>query len=123
MPTNPALVSNIVNGTRSASAGAGDQTLTGFGFDPTTVHMMAQTNPRTKNGSYGWGDDDADQEVWANIEGTPAWNMSADIVYIDVGSSDWMSATVDSYIDDGVIITWVKGGSGQDIIFSIIGFR
>ena len=121
MPANPALVSNIVSGTRSTAAGGGDQTITGFGFDPTTVHFILQTNPRDENASYGWGDDDADGKNLAMID-PQDWNITNQIGMLDLGV-DYMACDLDSYITDGIIITWVKAGAGADTIFSIIGMR
>ena len=125
MPASPVLVSNIVAGTRSAAAGAGDQTITGFGFDPTTVHMMIQKGTATVNGSYGWGDDDADEYTFAVID--TASNFTANSAYIasmnpGVGA-DAMYAVFKEYTDDGLIITWTAPGSGIDISFAILGMR
>jgi len=110
MPDNPALVSNIVNATRSAGAGAGDQTIEGFGFQPTTVQMMLVKNPRTNNGSYGWGDDDEDGRSW-------------DVIEASSNISDIQYGTLKEYTSDGLIITWTQLGSGVDVTFSIMGMR
>jgi len=123
MPANPSLVSTIVSGTRTASAGAGDQTITGFGFDPTTVHVMLQKTNGTVNGSYAWGDDDADEKAWAVVNANQTIQMYDNVAFMDVGTSDTMRATLSSYITDGIIITWAVGGVGISVSFSILGMR
>jgi len=123
MPDNPALVSNIVNATRSAGAGAGDQTIEGFGFQPTTVQMMLVKNPRTNNGSYGWGDDDEDGRSWDVIEASSNIYIIQNIAYLDTGGSDIQYGTLKEYTSDGLIITWTQLGSGVDVTFSIMGMR
>jgi len=123
MPANPTLVSKIVNGTRTASAGAGDQTIEGFGFQPTTVHMMLAKTARNPNGSYGWGDDDEDGRSWCVIETGHNFKIYEHIANEDVGGADIQYGTLKEYTSDGLIITWAQYGSGIDVTFSLMGMR
>lgn len=123
MPANPTLVSKIVNGTRTALAGAGDQTIEGFGFQPTTVHMMLAKTARNINGSYGWGDDDEDGRSWCQIETGATWKIYEHIGNLDIGGSDIQIGTLKEYTADGLIITWSQFGAGLDVTFSLMGMR
>jgi|LUML01.1.fsa_nt_gb hypothetical protein len=117
-----ALTSTIVNGTRTASAGGGDQAVTGAGFAPTTLLMMGQVNSNYAF-SFGFGDDAGGEIVFQQYTASGDYSYStARIAYL-ANSGNEMTALVKSLDADGCTLTWYKSSSGVDVVWTILFLR
>ena len=110
----------VLNGARTAAAGAGDQALTGAGFSPTGVIAVGLDNG-TKVGSWGLGDDAVGETViLQKADGTMTYNTTF-FIY-GLSGSDGLYAVIKTLDADGLTLTWAKDGSGVDINFSLLLF-
>jgi hypothetical protein len=117
-----ALSSTIVNGARTASAGAGDQAVTGAGFAPTTLLMMGQVNSNYAF-SFGFGDDAAGEIDFHQYNASGDYSYStARVAYLANGGNE-MTALVKSLDADGCTLTWYKSSSGVDVVWTILFLR
>lgn len=115
------LRSTIISGTRAASAGAGDQALTGAGFTPTTIHIrMCVASADTA--SWGFGDDAVD-ETALRYE-TTSYHYNEDTNNIaalgDSGGSNGYTAVLKTLDADGFTLTWARQGSGLLVEFAAL---
>jgi hypothetical protein len=110
----------ILNGSRTASAGAGDQSLTGAGFTPKGVVAIGLDNG-TSVGSWGLGDDAVGETVIVQkSDGNMTYNTTFLIYGLD--SSNGLYAVIKTLDSDGLTLTWAKDGSGTDVNFSLLLF-
>lgn len=116
-------VSNIVTFSRTAAAGAGAQAITGMGFAPKAVWVMAVVNS-TSRVSLGFGDDDADEaDVFDTGDGATWSRGDTNIIHCDDGAGNSMIAVLTTLGSDGFTVTWTKGGSGVNVDVKVIGIR
>ena len=119
---NAALRSTIVSGTRTASAGTGAQSITGAGFQPTSVIAFASVIAANL-ASWGMGDD-AGGEAATATRNTATFDSSVGhLISIDSLATDKMTAVLTSLDSDGCTITWTKGGSGKNVAFDLLFLR
>ena len=114
MAATPTAETTVVNGSRTAAAGTGDQAITGAGFAPAGVVFFSVSN-NDPNAAWGFGDD-ANGEGSILMHGTDGnfgYNASA-IGNISSGSNE-MQVLLKSLDADGATLTWAKSGSGMDI--------
>ena len=113
-----AVVSKIVTGSRTAAAGAGDQAITGMGFQPTNldVHLIVDSSTFA---AVGFSDDDLGEEGIEYRAGT--WTRRAGEIGRVGDGSHAMACVVKSYDADGLTLTWTKTGNGQNVQFQILG--
>lgn len=114
-------LTTVVSGSRTASAGAGAQAITGAGFGPTGILIFAVRNS-TSMASWGMGDDAAGEGSTYMLGNGDVGTNASNIVYIEGGSDD-MFAVLTSLDSDGCTLTWTKNGSGHDVYFKILFFR
>ena len=110
------MQSTVVNGTRSAAAGSGTQTITGVGFTWKAAIVFATQD---NNDSCSWGFiDDADAEMNMHQVGTAHAAENIRLIRI-LSGADEMNA-VGARSGDDLNITWTKVGAGMDTSFSIL---
>ena len=115
----PALKSTIVAFSRTASAGSGDQAITGAGFAPSAAVIFA-TEAGGTVASFGFGDDAAGEghirksgSAWAGVSQAVNLNDAGDV----------MDAVVKTMDADGLTLTWTKTSSGVDVDGVILFIR
>jgi hypothetical protein len=117
--------SKTISFTRTASAGAGDQAITGAGFEPTAVIAFAvESSGSYDSMSWGFGDVDEDEnsvEVRL-LAGTAVANPRDGLVFLGDGSNA-MAGSLKTLDADGLTITWVKTSSGIDISGKLLFLR
>jgi hypothetical protein len=114
-------VTTIVAGSRAASAGAGDQALTGAGFSPTGLIALG-TVESTTFASWGLGDDAVAETSSAMAAGNVTVRDNY-LIYASALDGNYMAATVKTLDADGCTLTWIKGGTGYDCVFRILFLR
>ena len=116
------LQSTIVNGSRSASAGAGDQAVTGAGFAPTSLLMMGIVNDNYAF-SFGFGDDAGAEVDFHQYTATGTFTYSTGrAAYLNVGGNE-LTAEIKSLDADGCTLTWYKSNSGVNVVWTILFLR
>jgi hypothetical protein len=122
MEAESVLTSTTLVGARTASAGAGTQSITGAGFDPTAAIIFA-ADKGSAYASWGIVDDANDADNLRHGGSTPAYDQVGGRPGIEVtdGSNDMQGVV--TLITDGVQVLWSKNGSGLDCDFCIICFR
>lgn len=106
--------SKISEFSRTASAGAGAQAITGIGFQPIAIYMIGFVTS-TLYYSHGFGDSDEDECAVYSTTG-PYVGDANNIININSGASGHnMWAVLTSLDSDGFTVTWGKGGNGQDV--------
>jgi|TARA_R110000824_G_C15132780_1_gene669182 hypothetical protein len=113
------LKTTVVSGSRTASAGSGDQAITGAGFLPTGVIMLSGVDTGTSIIWTGFGDD-ALGEVGAGIDSAGIFVESVRISAGIGGSNNNMEAVLKSLDSDGCTLTWTKSNSGVDLKWKIL---
>lgn len=113
--------STIVATSRTASAGAGDQAITGAGMTPTTIMVLAIKNSSSL-ASWGFGDDAAGEASTYMVSNGDVGDTSGNVIYIEGGSDD-MFAVLKSLDADGCTLTWTKNGSGADVYYKVLFLR
>ena len=116
------LQTTRVAGTRSASAGAGDQAITGAGFAPTALMALSVQNG-DQYWAVGFSDDALNMARLCRHDASPVYvAVSSDLMEID-NQYHGLACTVKSYDADGCTLTWTKKGSGLDVTFQLLFFR
>ena len=116
------LRSTEVEGSRTASAGTGAQPITGAGFAPTAMFIIALDKVSTFI-SWGWGDDAAGEAMIETDAGSMT-QTSGRLVTVNNGSAgNGMTAVLTSMDADGCTITWTKYSSGLDVHYIILFLR
>ena len=116
------LASTIVNGSRTASAGAGDQAVTGAGFAPTSILMMGEVNSNYAF-SFGFGDDAGGEVDFHQYTASGDFSYSTGRIAYLANSSNTLTALVKTLDADGCTLTWYIGGSGVDVVWTILFLR
>ena len=116
------LQSKIVQFSRTASAGAGDQAISGAGFTPTTVQVMGVVNDQAK-GTWGWGDSDLGETAVTMKGATPVYFGYDDMLMLLGTSPNQMYAVLKSLDSDGCTLTWTKVNSGVETYNYILFLR
>jgi len=111
-------LTTIISGTRTASAGAGNQALTGVGFRPTGLIALG-TVAGTTFASWGIVDDAVAETSSAMYAGN-VWIRDDDFIYSSPLDGNYMTARVLSLDTDGCTLTWTKGGTGYDVVYRIL---
>ena len=102
----------IVETTRDTSAASGTQAITGAGFAPKAVIIIASRG--APNGSIGFAEENATDEgadfyyngtVWGSAQ------TSNVITLIEAGGVNYNNATVTTWGADGITLTWTKTAS------------
>ena len=122
MESETPLLSNIVTFSRSASAGSGAQAVSGCGFQPTTLIVLAIKNS-SEEISWGLGDDDVNE---ADVFSTTSANYSrgdTNIIQLSNASGNDMVALLSSLDSDGFTVTWTKSGTGLDADVKVLCMR
>jgi len=109
--TNTAEQSTLIQFTRTSGAGSGTQVISGVGFHPLSVEILA-VKDGSQLASIGYSDD-ADAEAGIRRDQASAvWSsMGGDLVGLNDGT-DSMTAVLASKASGQFTITWTKGGSG-----------
>ena len=114
-----ALISTIIEGARTAAAGAGTQSITGAGFTPTGMLAKSCEDGVADKGFWGFTDD-ADSSKGMSL--TPAsgpYNINgAEVMEVGDGAGNLMRCSA-SFTADGVDLEWLKSGTGSDVNFAI----
>lgn len=117
------VTTKVVTTTRDIATANGTQDVTGFGFNPSAVTVMAVVNGTSKQ-SFGMVDSSATQQAQGHVTGAhTVYVGSSTAIYLDdnVGNS---SSGVISFITDGVRITWTKTSSPTGTAtINIMGFK
>lgn len=94
--------------TRDVSTASGPQAVTGVGFKPKLVLLVATIDSASK-ASVGFSDASGQRAIHAQNAAT--WANAAAAVMIYTDGSNNATATVTSLDADGFTLTWVKNGS------------
>jgi hypothetical protein len=116
------LRSTEVEGSRTASAGAGAQAVTGAGFAPTAMFIFAVDKVSTF-GSWGWGDDAAGEAMIETDAGSMTQTSGRLVTVNSSSAGNGMTAVLTSMDADGCTITWTKYSSGLDVHYIILFLR
>ena len=121
------LQSKIVEGTRTAVAGSGVQSITGAGFAPKAAVFLAGKNAAAAaTGSVGFVDSsNGGVMLIFQLTGViQSVNLStgSPVFAEAVLNTDYMQCAV-AFTSDGADLTWTKTGNGIDIEFSIMFLR
>ena len=110
----------VIESTRTASAGSGDQSFTSFGFTPVGAIMIQTKDGGSNNLSIGLANgDDSGYIAWVN--GSSISNQTNEFSRTDGNPN--MTCTLKSLDSDGLTLTWIKYGSPSfDVEFGIIAF-
>lgn len=116
-------LSTIEQATRSASAGAGTQNLTGAGFAPTTAIVFACEDTGSADAA-SWGFiDDANAEQLIRFRSDGALDEgSSQLINISDATGPAMHA-VGTLTSNGIDIVWSRDGAGLDVIFNVLYLR
>ena len=116
------LQSKVIQFSRTSSAGAGDQAITGAGFTPTTIQVLGVVNDLAL-ANWGWGDSDLDERAIVQKGATPVFAYIDDAL-ISLGTSPHqMRAVLKSLDVDGCTLTWTEAGSGTDTYNFVLFLR
>lgn len=106
------VLSKVVSFTRDISTASGSQAVTGVGFKPTSVLMLAT---RSDSGTAGWSSSMADSALGTGIiAGNTDANVSigtVNILYGNQAGTTSYSGALASYDSDGFTLNWTKTGS------------
>ena len=117
-----ALQSTEIEGSRTASAGSGTQAITGAGFAPTAMFIIALDKVSTFI-SWGWGDDSAGEAMVEADAGSFTQTSGRLVTVHNSSAGNTMLAVLTSMDSDGCTITWTKYGSGLEVHFIIMFLR
>jgi len=118
---HPATSSTVVAATRAGSAGAGDQAITGAGFEPTTVFIF---NSPSGGGSLSWGFGDDALGQGVIYTGLTAHAGSYIVYNTNADSSNVYVAVLKSLDADGCTLTWSNlAGGGHDCQMELLFLR
>jgi hypothetical protein len=115
------LQSKLVQFSRTAAAGAGDQAITGAGFTPTTIQIIGMVNDAAF-GSWGWGDTALGEACMFSKGTTPVFTYALNCLVVESGS-DKMHAVLKTLDADGCTLTWAKTNNGADTYNYILFLR
>jgi hypothetical protein len=118
----PVLTTTELSGSRTASAGAGDQAVTGAGFQPVGLIMFAcdhDSNPA----AWGFADDALAESSIASATSSSVYTSDSGYLGSFFDGSDQMNVVLKSFDADGFTLTWGKSGSGLDILWNVMCFR
>lgn len=108
----------IGNTTRDLSLATGTQAITGVGFKPRAVLILAGKQ-NTNTLSLGWATSSASGYVFNNIPGGGLWWVDSGAVGIQItGVADQQAIALQSMDSDGFTLSWTKTGapSGATVI-------
>ena len=108
-----------VYGTRSASAGAGDQAIAGVGFTP-RAGLFFCALAGTDIFSFGLCNPDLEEILLATRQ--DSFEYQALVMYITSGGNS-LSAVVKTWDADGLTLTWSKYSAGVDASYLIMVFE
>jgi hypothetical protein len=114
--------------TRAAAAATGCVSYTGAGFAPTGVWIFAGDTANDDTFSWGIGDQDDNQQVFAfrDVEGAN-WVMNPNntqiVVMSDPCAGCMQAAVLTSLDSDGMTLAWTKTGSGRAANMRIMYIR
>jgi len=112
----------IIASGRTASAGAGDQALTGVGFSPTGLIALA-TVASTSIASWGFGDDAVAEDSSTMLSNQDFAAQAGYFMYASDNAGRYLVAVIKTLDADGCTLTWSKGGAGYDILYRILFLR
>jgi hypothetical protein len=113
-----AVQSAVVQSSRTASAGSGDQAFTGLGFQPTCCIMLQMKDGGSDQFSLGIGDGD-DNGYIGYFNGSSIGQQTTEFGRTD--SNPNMTCTLKSLDTDGFTLNWIKYGAyTDDIVFGIL---
>jgi hypothetical protein len=122
-----AVVSNMIEFVYPGSSPAGDQSVTGMGFKPTTLILMcADGAVDLPEGSVGFAGKDGGYAVWRIVSpGSNVSDSTTRIIQVDGGANGARGATLKSLDADGFTVTWTAGGGTvvPDIRCQALGIR
>lgn len=111
--SEPSIVASTqISFTRTAAAGGGAQAITGVGFRPTAIIIMAGTNGADEV-AWGVGDDAVGENHLALSSGLVRGDNS-DIINLTEGTNV-MRAALQSLDSDGFTLFWIKANSGVEV--------
>lgn len=110
---NTRLKTKVIQITRDLSTAGGDVSYTGVGFKPSALFVMASMNANQV--SWGVSDSTGTDFVQARIASgafaTASGTLGSPIVFYEVSSGNYQTATVKTYDADGFTLTWARTGS------------
>jgi hypothetical protein len=122
-----ALQSTVVNYTRTAAAGSGDEPYEGAGFTPTAIIVIAAGDGDDDGFSIAAGDDAAGEAgaAFYNMASTPIMDggRSTIVEVYAQGQTNGHFAVLKTLDSDGCTFTWTKEGTGSLAGFTILYLR
>ncbi len=106
---------------RNMTTASGDQDITGMGFQPSVVFVMAGSGGDDHLGSVGWSDFTKQACLFSestNTSGERNLNNTCTVWMMESSSGIYQQGAV-SALADGVRITWTKLGSPASLAFWI----
>jgi len=106
-----ALNTKITSTTRDMTAGSGNVSYTGVGFDP-TAFVLSALHSNGKDRSMGFVDSNASIASTISYNGgTVGGGDSLNLVYLQTAGGVVQQARSPSFITGGVTLTWTKTGA------------
>jgi len=106
-----ALNTKITSTTRDMTAGSGNVSYTGVGFDPTAFAVSALHSNGT-DGSMSFVDSNASiASTFSSNGGALGGGDSTNVAYLQTAGSVVQQARSPSFISGGVTLTWTKTGA------------
>lgn len=96
---------------RDVTAGSGDVSYTGYGFQPQAIFVNAVIPGTTRGMSWGFAKGATEKCAYLNAI-TAYQNRAANIIHVcESGDTPGQTAVVKSFDADGFTLTWTKVGS------------
>jgi hypothetical protein len=103
------LKSKVIGTTRDLTTASGNQAITGVGFQPTCVIMLAMLS--SSYASVGFADSGKVARCVNTAAAGSGWDWSTSLGLIFSSSGNYQRGAVNSYDSDGFTIAWTKTGS------------
>ena len=105
------ILTKIITATRDYAALAGDVSYTGVGFTPNTIRVIFCKEAASVGDGNGFSDSSKTSFCVNTRQNNATAHYSSNLIYSDIASGQFISATVKSYDSDGFTLTWAKTGS------------
>jgi len=117
---------NVVSFTRLLSTASGTQAITGVGFRPRSIQIVANvinTSQICIGMSIAGGLEGCIRDRNSSVGGAGTYDNIANLIWIGLDNTNYNRATVTSFDDDGFTLTWTKfvTPTGTADIYAILG--
>jgi len=112
--------------TRDIQAASGDVAYTSYGFQPTSLIILAQHDNGTPCRSWGLGDVNLSEMcMWEDADGVCGAESALIVKIVESTATDFQTAVLKTLDADGFTLTWTKGGTPgvSDILMKVLALR